>query len=202
VHFDDANDVAAQLRALYASRLGHPAFLRYQGRPVIFFWRSGLYDNATWSSIRAQVDPEHRALWIADGGNRAEFAIVAGDAWDGISPYTIAWAPNPATQLPAWASQVRSITSDKLWIPPISPGCNDVNAALQGREPCDRGRSGAYYSAAFSGAVASRPEWAIMVSTFNEWIEGTQIEPSVPDDYGEECLELTREFAARFKGGE
>jgi hypothetical protein len=40
-----------------------------------------------------------------------------------------------------------------------------------------------------------------MVSTFNEWIEGTQIEPSVAEEYGDEYLRLTRQFAARFKSG-
>ena len=35
-HFDDANDVIAQLRAFYARRLNHPAMLKYGGQPVIF----------------------------------------------------------------------------------------------------------------------------------------------------------------------
>jgi hypothetical protein len=145
------------------------------------------------------VDPGHSALWIADGGNRQEFQIVAGDAWDGISPYAIAWSANPASQLPAWGQQIRAIAPDKLYIPPVSPGCNDVDAAIQQRTTCDTGRSPEYYQATFAGALAARPAWAVIVSTFNEWVEGTQVEPSLPGEYGSLYLELTRQFAAVFK---
>src|ERR1051326_1050095 len=57
--FWGVEDVIAQLRAFYDTRIDHPAVLRYQGRPVIFFWRANTYDNATWDMIRGQVDPGH-----------------------------------------------------------------------------------------------------------------------------------------------
>ena len=53
VHCRDAEaDVIAQLRAFYENRANHPAMVRYQGRPVIFFWRAATFDNATWDFIR------------------------------------------------------------------------------------------------------------------------------------------------------
>src|SRR5207244_1044813 len=83
IHFDTplfwgVDDTIAQLQAFYESHLKHPAMLRYQDRPVIFFWRVSTYDNATWSAIRQQVDPQHRAVWIADGD---QIGVVGGDAW-------------------------------------------------------------------------------------------------------------------------
>ena len=159
--------------------------MRYQGRPVIFFWRAGTYDNGTWNAIRSQVDPERNAVWIADGDN---FGILSGDAWDGISPYSIAWSGNPAAQLPSWAAKAQAVAPDKLWIPPVSPGCNDAAARAA---TCVQDRAGgAYYQATWDGAMASNPSWAVIVSTFNEWMESTQIEPSV--QYGDQYLQLTR----------
>ncbi len=192
-HFWGVDDVVAQLKAFYANRINHPAIVTYQGRPVIFFWRASTYDNATWSFIRSQVDPNHWAVWLADGD---QFGILAGDAWDGISPYAIAWSPNPAGQLPAWGAKAAAVDPGKLYVPPVSPGCDDstVRAAT-----CVQDRQGgSYYQATLDGATASNPQWAIVVSTFNEWKESTQIEPAT--QYGEQYLQMTRAFADAFKG--
>jgi Glycosyl hydrolase family 99 len=159
---------------------------------VIFFWRASTYDNSTWSAIRNQVDPAHNAVWIADGD---QFGILNGDAWDGISPYAIAWSNNPAGQLPGWARKAQAVAPDKLWIPPVSPGCDDSAARAT---TCAQDRAGgAYYQATWNGAMASNPQWAIIVNTFNEWLESTQIEPSV--QYGDQYLQITRENADEYR---
>jgi Glycosyl hydrolase family 99 len=190
-HFWGADDVVAQLRAFYDQRINHPAMLRYRGRPVIFFWGVSRFDNGTWSTIRNAVDPGHAAIWIADGDN---FGVLTGDAWDGISPYSIAWSGNPSAQLPSWAAKARAVAPDKLYIPPVSPGCDDTAA----RAPtCIQDRAGgSYYQATWDGALASSPAWAVTVSTFNEWMESTQIEPSL--QYGDQYLQMTRQNADAF----
>ena len=191
-HFSGVDDVIGQLSAFYATRINHPAMVRYEGRPVIFFWQASKFDNATWDFIRSQVDPNHNAVWIADGD---QFGILRGDAWDGISPYAIAWSASPARQLPSWAAKAAAVAPDKLWIPPVSPGCNDSAARAT---TCARDRAdGAYYQATWDGATASNPQWAIIVSTFNEWMESTQIEPSV--QYGDEYLQITRQNADQYR---
>ncbi|MBV8719791.1 MAG: hypothetical protein JOZ65_32355 [Chloroflexi bacterium] len=191
-HFWGADDVAAQLKAFYDHYANNPALVRYQGQPVIFFWQASTLDNGTWSSIRSQVDPNHTSVWIADGD---QFGILSGDAWDGISPYAIAWSGDPATQLPRWAGTARSVAPDKLWNPVVSPGCNDSAA----RAPtCVRDRAdGAYYQSSWDGALASSPSWAVVVSTFNEWLESTQIEPS--QQWGNQYLQLTKQNSDLFK---
>ncbi len=193
-HFWGADDVAAQLQAFYAKYANNPGLVRYQGRPVIFFWQAGMYSNATWSAIRSQVDPDHNAVWIADGD---QFGILSGDAWDGISPYAIAWSGNPAGQLPSWGAKAAAVAPDKLYIPPVSPGCND-SAARATTCSQDR-RDGTYYQATWDGALASNPQWAIIVSTFNEWMEATEIEPSV--QYGDAYLQMTRQNADSYRAG-
>jgi hypothetical protein len=190
-HFWGVDDVTAQLKAFYDKSINHPAILRYQGRPVIFFWQASTFDNATWSTIRNVVDPDHNAVWIADGD---QFGILSGDAWDGISPYAIAWSANPAAQLPSWGAKAAAVAPGKLYIPPVSPGCND--AAARATTCAQDRQGGAYYQATWDGALASNPSWAVIVSTFNEWMESTQIEPSV--QYGDQYLQLTRQNADLF----
>ena len=187
------DDVLAQLQAFYSQRINSSAMVTYQGRPVIFFWRASTYSNATWSAIRAQVDPDHRAVWLADGD---DFSFPAGDAWDGISPYTAAWSPNPAAQLPSWAAKAAAQTPGKLYVPPVSPGCDDSDVRAT---TCLMDRAGgSYYQSSWNGALASNPAWAVIISTFNEWKESTQIEPSV--QYGDQYLQATDQNALAFKG--
>jgi hypothetical protein len=182
----------SQVREFY-KYIDDPAILRYQGHPVLFFWQSGTAGNDYWNNVRQNIDPDHNVLWIADGDN---FNILEGVAWDGISPYAIAWSANPAQQLPNWSAKARNAAPGKLYIPPVSPGCDD---SLVRTATCVQDRAdGAYYGATWRGALAAHPTWAIIVSTFNEWMESTQIEPSV--QYGDQYLELTRQYADMFKG--
>src|SRR2546430_9940604 len=194
IHFHawDSN-LAGELQGFYDKRLNDPGLVSYQGRPVIFFWATWLQSAGTWNDLRNQVDPQRRAIWLADGD---KFNLLGEDAWDGISPYAIAWSGNPRGQLPSWAAKSRAVAPDKLWVPPVSPGCDDsqVRAVTCFQDRAD----GGYYRATWVGALASNPSWAIVVSTWDEWSEQTAIEPS--GDWGDQYVQITREYADSFKG--
>jgi hypothetical protein len=57
---------------------------------------------------------------------------------------------------------------------------------------------GAVYQATFDVALASEPDWLIL-SSFNEWVEGSYIEPS--EFYGDKYLQMTHEFVRQFQQG-
>jgi hypothetical protein len=177
----------ATLDAFYR-HIDSPNLVQYAGRPVVFFWQTGLAPGVVWQDLRAQFDPEHRAIWLADGD---QFQILANDAFDGISPYAIAWSANPGGTLASWAARARAVAPDKLFVPPVSPGCDDrpirVATCVQDRA------GGAYYQRSVDGALAVHPAWAVAVSTWNEWLEDTAIEPSLEE--GDLYLQLTRQLA-------
>ena len=58
-------------------------------------------------------------------------------------------------------------------------------------------RDGALYQEEWQGAIASNPEW-VTITSYNEWYEGTQIEPGV--SYGTKYLDLTASYVNQFKG--
>jgi hypothetical protein len=186
--------VAGQLGNFYSSYLDNPALVRYQGKPVLFFWRTAALDMGAWAAIRAEVDPNHRALWIAEGD---QFGQLDGDTFDGIHPYSTAWSGNPAATLQSYGARAHA-RPGKLWVPTAMPGYDDTRLGRAGGFAVDR-RGGDYYRAAFEGAIASDPDWAIVITSWNEWLEGSQIEPAA--GYGTLYLDITREEAARFRGG-
>ncbi|MGQ9553253.1 MAG: glycoside hydrolase family 99-like domain-containing protein [Anaerolineae bacterium] len=203
-------NVAEALRYIIGTYGSHPNFLRLEGKPVIFFadvYRvptvAGQSPQDAWQAIRNQVDPGGNTWWIAEGLDPLYLTV-----FDGLYVYKITHAafPNDYVKSPRWGAQVRQWEQNtgkpKLWIATITPGWDDLRAGCKAdirvpSQPHRREREdGAFYRATFDSAIASAPDW-LLVQTFNEWVEGSYIEPSV--QYGDRYLQLTREFAASFK---
>jgi len=203
-------NVVEALRYVAAQYGGHPNFLRVDGRPVLFFTdmyrvprASGQSPQQAWAAIRGQVDPQRGMLWIAEGLDPSYLEV-----FDGLYVYKITHADYPDDYLKArrWAAQVRQWAErtgqPKLWIATICPGLDDLRAGCKAdvrvpSKPHKRDREdGAFYRATFAAAMSSDPDW-ILVQSFNEWVEGTYIEPS--NLYGDKYMQMTREFASQFK---
>ncbi len=181
------------LRSLIQTYTGHPAYLRWNGKPVIFFWKQTMLSVADWNAIRNEVDPGRTTIWIAEGDNAAYLS-----QFDGHHLYSIAWAADPAPQLVKWGGRVRS-AGDKLWVATVMPGYDDTKLAGQRSGVFRRDRAnGAYYRETFRGARESGADWVIITS-FNEWPEGTYIEPS--EAYGDFYLKLTGQLIREWKSG-
>ncbi|MGI6207367.1 MAG: hypothetical protein ACOYEW_04055 [Anaerolineae bacterium] len=204
------DNVAEALGHILANYGGHPNFLRLDGKPVIFFsdmYRvpGGLGPQAAWQEIRNRVDPNHDTWWIAEGLDPSYLSV-----FDGLYVYKITHASDPACYEKAgrWADSVRQAEASsgqpKLWVGTIAPGYDDRRAGCRAdvRVPSgavyrDR-EGGAFYRATYDAAVGSGPDW-LLVQSFNEWVEGTYIEPSA--QHGDLYLQLTRELAQAFKSG-
>jgi len=193
--FGSAGDVQGALATLLAGHARHPAYLKVGGRPVIFFWRQQRFSVDEWAAIRQQVDPNHASIWIAEGADLGYLRV-----FDGIHLYSVAWSADPASALVNFGAKARKAAQDlggfRYWVATAMPGYDDLKL----RGGFSRARNnGDYYRASFSGAAKSGADFTIITS-FNEWLEGTQIEPSV--SYGDAYLSLTRELAAAYKSGE
>jgi Glycosyl hydrolase family 99 len=194
--FGSAADVQGALAALLNGNAPHPAYLKVGGRPVIFFWRQQRFSVDEWAAIRAQVDPNHASIWIAEGADLGYLRV-----FDGIHLYSVAWSADPTSTLVNFGAKVRKAAQGaggfRYWVATAMPGYDDTR--LRGAGGFTRARgNGDYLRASFAGATQSGADWVIITS-FNEWLEGTQIEPSV--SYGDSYLNLTRELATAYRGG-
>jgi len=205
------DEVVKAIRYLLERYAPSPNWLHIDGRPVIFFTdmyrvpvAPGQSPQQAWADIRNRADPQHTSWWIAEGLDASYLAT-----FDGLYVYKIVHADYPQAYLKAssWAASVRAweqkTGSRKLWWGTISPGWDDTRSTCMAdlRVPSkvfriDRA-DGAFYRATFDAAAASGPD-GLWVNSFNEWVEGTYVEPS--ERYGDRYLQLARELSARFKG--
>lgn len=181
----DATNVLSYLKRYF----GDSSWLRWNGKPVVVFYGNRRFDVGTWAAIRNQVDPDHQAIWIGEGDVFSYLSV-----FDGIHPYSIAWSPNPSGQLASYAKRARSYPG-KLWMATVMPGYDDTRLGRPNGFAVDR-QDGAYYTHVWQGAIATHPD-LISITSWNEWLEGTQIEPS--RSYGDRYLQLTRQMSDQYK---
>ncbi|TEU17741.1 MAG: hypothetical protein E3J21_07635 [Anaerolineales bacterium] len=194
-------DVMDALRYVLQVHAQHPSFLRVEGRPVIFFWRldsiplaPGQTPLEAWQAVRDQVDPDHESIWIAEG-----VEVAYQQVFDGHHLYSIAWSKDVHSTLSDWGYRIRRYNAqhgtDKLWVATVTPGYNDLKTGRDEAFVRER-EDGQFYRDAWQAAMDSGADW-VVITSWNEWVEGSQIEPSV--SYGNLYLDLTAELAAQFR---
>jgi len=191
--------VVNSLNWLVYDRANHPAYLRYNGKPVIFFAfqnRAG-FSAAEWQGIRNQVDPDRNTIWIAEG---ISGCCLYGGAMDGMYAFNIAWANGSSGRY----SSERNATLNaggSIYVPMVHPGWDESKIAEREGRPnptSPRGRAdGQFLTNSFNGAIASGAN-VVMIGSWNEFIENSHIEPS--QLYGSQSLDILRPLIASWKG--
>jgi hypothetical protein len=188
-------------------------YLKLGGRPVLLFtdmsrpWGSEARALAGWQRIRAATDPDHKLIWMAEG-----LYTLYNPLFDGLFIYRVDHRDYPQSWLkqPRFANLLRGVEAQGnlpigglYFADTIAPGYDDtraVNAPFDVRSPQpafarDR-RDGAYYADTFAVTAETGGDF-LLVKSYNEWVEGTAIEPSVT--YGDKYLDLTCQYANTYR---
>lgn len=197
-----AAGAARDLAYLLETYGDHPAWLRARARPVLFLYLQALRDLPArdWRAASA------RAFLVGDVSPRedAQFAAWA-PFMDGIHVYVLAPYVKgmSAPQMTAWADRTypawKRMVGDKLFCATVIPGFDDtlVPGRPRVRPTVDR-HDGATYATLWDAAIRHDADW-VLVTSFNEWHEGSEIEPS--REHGARYLRLTASPARRFLAG-
>lgn len=81
----------------------------------------------------------------------------------------------------------------KVFVATVSPGIQDWRNKYPFRQ---KREDGEYYKDIWRASIESGADW-VVITSFNEWHEGTEIEPS--EEFGTHYLELTEGFSEQFK---
>lgn len=190
-----------------------PSYLRLGGRPLLLFtdmsrpWGNDALALAGWKRIRAATDPNHKLIWMAEG-----LYTTYNPLFDGLFVYRIDHRDFPQSWLkqPRFANALRGVEAlgnlpigGLYFADTIAPGYDDtraVNIPFDVRSPQPsfaRNRAdGAYYAATFAVTAQTGGDF-MLVKSYNEWVEGTAIEPSVT--YGNRYLDLTCQYANTYR---
>jgi hypothetical protein len=194
-------DVVSQLRIALGQYMGQPAYLRAGGKPVVFFWAPGaLGDVNAWKNVRDQIDPSHSQIWSVDTTDASyldvfdSIHLFSGGKWN---------ATTNVSQVDAqWRGIIntynRAHNTQRIWAAGVIPGWDESRVQPPRRDAkVFPRRDGALYEENWKAALANSADW-VTITSFNEWFEGTQIEPSAA--YGNKYLDLTQKYAYQWKG--
>jgi Glycosyl hydrolase family 99 len=144
------------------------AYLATLGVRDVFVYHPRDLDAAEWASLRPHVPATIR---LFAGTARAGFAVAG--RFDGIYTYDfITYRGASFGRICAEAHAVHLLCA-----PSVGPGYDGLRAGEP--PPIRPRRNGATYDELWAAAIAARPD-VVTITSFNEWGEGTQIEPARP----------------------
>jgi glycoprotein endo-alpha-1,2-mannosidase len=193
---DDLLDILAR----YAN---HLAWLRSANQPVVFVYSRALNELhlTGWERVISEVKRRHAGgvCFVGD-----EISTAASKVFDGVHTYnpTSQTANMNIDEIRAWARAtyprwVRT-AGGRISCVTVIPGYNDTKLKRPGPRPTTDRHGGETYRILWQEAIAAQPNW-ILITSWNEWHEGSEIEPS--KENGDRELNATGEFARRFVGG-
>ncbi len=181
----------------------HPAWLKVNGKPVLFVYGRAVgqigLDGWLWVITEANRRYEGGAVFIGD-----QISARAARIFDGIHTYNITGetARKSVSEIKAWAERtfpqwVATAGEGRIACLTIIPGYDD--SKLPDRKPprpITERHNGETYRVLWEAAIAANPDW-VLITSWNEWHEGSEIEPSV--EHGDRELKTTALLAPKFK---
>lgn len=167
---------------------GHPAFYRLKGKPVFFIYDSYLTSASDWATLlspggsrtirNTPYDSYVIGLWLNNMSSQPSVILDAN--FDGFYTYFASDGFTFGSTSSNWASmQTWAKQNNKLFIPSVGPGYIDTRVRPWNDATTRNRNNGQYYDNMYRKAIDTGTEY-ISITSFNEWHEGSQIEPAVP----------------------
>jgi len=182
----NAESVRNDIEYIVDNYSGPGFYLDHSGKPMIYIYDSYHTSAKEWSrllskdgdlSIRnSKYDCTVISLYLG----KSDDNLILQGGFDGFYTYfgsvgfTYGSTPSNWNQLKSFATR-----NNKIFIPSVSPGYVDTQIRPWNAENTKDRKDGEYYDNMWSAAVDCGCEY-VSITSFNEWHEGSQIEPAVP----------------------
>lgn len=177
-------DLRKQLQEIHEVFGKHPAWLRAGDRPVVFLYGRVL-EQVGLAGLR-EVLPQFPLFVIGDNLEQPFMEVLDGE-------HTYASVGGPEYCRSHLLSMQRAARLwDKLLVATVQPGYDDSHIRAPGG--IQRRDDGKFYASLW--AMAGLGDWVI-VTSWNEWHEGSEIEPSQED--GDRWLRETQRWIEAWK---
>jgi glycoprotein endo-alpha-1,2-mannosidase len=197
----DPRSVLPDLRHILREFAKHPAYLKVDGRPVLFVYGRAMEQLSlsqwAWALETIRAEFPHGMCAIGDSLGRS-----AARVFDGIHTYNpvgvLEGKPLDAIQPTLEAHYREAIQTagelGRIACATIIPAYDDTKIRTPGIRTNRFG--GEAYRKQWNAVLSLNPDW-VLITSFNEWHEGSEIEPSV--EHGEREVRTTAAYAPRFK---
>jgi hypothetical protein len=189
--------MAQAIQTLKSDFMSSPAYFTIKGKPVLLAWRAEqLGDPAAWQRVRDQVDPNREQFWM---GGTDQFTYL--DAFDSLFYFDISWERQAGAAMASYAGRLAQYNkahpgADKPFIGTAQAAYDDTARRGPGHAVKPHTQDAAYYKDSWQ-ALIGRKACAVVLSTFNEFYEGSYIEPSV--QFGRTYLDATGQLTSQYK---
>lgn len=190
----DSQSVRKNIEYIINTYGDHPAFYRHHsvktGRmsPLIYLYDSYLIKPAEWQRLFTQEgdisirDSEYDCFAIGLLVDEKQQYAIKSSGFDGMYTYFAVDGFSYGSTRTKWNDIATfAARTNLLFIPSVGPGYDDTRV-----RPWNKGNSrdrqdGAYYESGWQTAASCNGVDIISITSFNEWHEGTQIEPASDD---------------------
>ncbi len=197
-YYEDAkslSQIVADIGFIVSRYSGSPAFLEVEDRPVIFFYVRVMakFSLTQWASAFASLNERGRIVFAIADSLQSEYLSV----FQGLHTYNPVGMSLEITAEQYASASLAARLQDALFAATVLPGYQE--AVFRMSSPVADRANGETYHTYWNIARASKPHW-VLITSFNEWHEGSEIESSV--EFGTTYLTLTAEEAGVWRSDE
>lgn len=177
----------------------HSAFMKADGRPVVFLADSGALPIETWMTVLQLVRAQGLdGFFLGESGVQSDLDVLDSLYTDTLTDFTSTTAFFFSV-MPR--SRYRYLLAEDprviLYTNTLQPGYDDELLAVPGQAHVVDRQNGATYQSLIEIAGFRDPDW-ILVNSWNQYYENTHIEPS--ELYGDQYLLQTTDLIEEWQG--
>ena len=184
--YNTVTEFRGELEYITANYGQHPALYKLNGKPMYYLYNPFKLNYQEWQSL---LNPERKstirktpldAVFIGLWTTRFDGDFIAKAGFDGFYTYFASDGFSYGSTTSNWPDMaIFAHKHNLIYIPSVGPGYMDTRIRPWNEKSTKDRDMGAYYENMYKKAVNTHPDF-ISITSFNEWHEGTQIEPSVP----------------------